>query len=475
MPHFVLKLENYGPFSSLDLVVKPLTIIIGRNSLGKSMLLYLLWGLGNIYHGEIDLRKIYGEDAYIEKINRISRYIIDGGLSEKGIRDLLIEFMFEAVKSFDKLVTMNLGEVLAKTYGINSLDDLVKRGEREATISLRGPYGELEITIRNGKAEASWIDVAIEEALADIADNMVEYDKDKRRLKINIGDNKLLAMSVQNYEDVRLFVAEKVVPAVIEHIIGFSHFHEDKVILVDGRAGIMRALNRLYSILTEQQLAFLSMVDREFLRKTRSLFEDYFVGEYDVETDLLKDIYREFGILDIVPRYEAGIRKIYVKLWTGIYQSLEESPAGIREILPLVISLISTRLKNIYVEEPEAHLHPGAIWALSKIIGYAVSQRKTNVYMTTHSDYLVYCINILIQAHRVVGRKHIQEELDKINIDPRVVIDPDTVSAYLLHRENDNVVADNLVIGEEGIDEKHFSDIITELAVRREYIDAIAR
>ncbi len=39
-----------------------------------------------------------------------------------------MEFMFEAVKSFDRLVTMNFGEVLAKTYCVNSLDDLVKRG-----------------------------------------------------------------------------------------------------------------------------------------------------------------------------------------------------------------------------------------------------------------------------------------------------------------------------------------------------------
>lgn len=45
MSHLRIALRNYGPFREGELEVKPLTIIIGTNSSGKSMLAYLLWSL----------------------------------------------------------------------------------------------------------------------------------------------------------------------------------------------------------------------------------------------------------------------------------------------------------------------------------------------------------------------------------------------------------------------------------------------
>ena len=35
--------ENFGTFEHAEIELKPLTIFVGRNSVGKSVLLYLLW------------------------------------------------------------------------------------------------------------------------------------------------------------------------------------------------------------------------------------------------------------------------------------------------------------------------------------------------------------------------------------------------------------------------------------------------
>jgi predicted ATPase len=40
-------IENLGPFEKTEIELKPLTIFIGRNSVGKSFLLYLLWTLAS--------------------------------------------------------------------------------------------------------------------------------------------------------------------------------------------------------------------------------------------------------------------------------------------------------------------------------------------------------------------------------------------------------------------------------------------
>ena len=37
--------ENIGPFKSAEIELKPLTIFIGKNSVGKSLLIQLIWSL----------------------------------------------------------------------------------------------------------------------------------------------------------------------------------------------------------------------------------------------------------------------------------------------------------------------------------------------------------------------------------------------------------------------------------------------
>jgi len=40
-------IENLGPFEKTEIELKPLTLFVGRNSVGKSFLLYLLWTLAS--------------------------------------------------------------------------------------------------------------------------------------------------------------------------------------------------------------------------------------------------------------------------------------------------------------------------------------------------------------------------------------------------------------------------------------------
>jgi len=37
--------RNFGPFEHVEVELKPLTIIVGKNNVGKSTLAYLIWAL----------------------------------------------------------------------------------------------------------------------------------------------------------------------------------------------------------------------------------------------------------------------------------------------------------------------------------------------------------------------------------------------------------------------------------------------
>ena len=139
------------------------------------------------------------------------------------------------------------------------------------------------------------------------------------------------------------------------------------------------------------------------------------------------------------------------------------APSGIRESLPLILALLrKRRFENVYIEEPETHLHPKAIRLLARLIAYAINTYDKAVILTTHSDYLLYQISNLVALSRLP-----HEELSKLNYASEETLKPKQVSAYLLEFSNDYVEARKLIISEEGIDESAFEEISRELLEER--------
>jgi predicted ATPase len=51
-----LRVENFGPISYADVEIKPLTVLIGKNNAGKSMLAQLIFTLMTLTEGYISRR-----------------------------------------------------------------------------------------------------------------------------------------------------------------------------------------------------------------------------------------------------------------------------------------------------------------------------------------------------------------------------------------------------------------------------------
>lgn len=144
---------------------------------------------------------------------------------------------------------------------------------------------------------------------------------------------------------------------------------------------------------------------------------------------------------------EAG--KEYIQTKDGRLTPYSALSSGQQELLPLAISIRSmlpyadqkmmmrpTR-RTIYIEEPEAHLFPRAQNKLVEILSALVSKRRfNNLLITTHSPYVLSKFNNLIKAGQL-GSLHRRNKANDIRDLAKIVPDtswllPGTVSAYAI-------------------------------------------
>ncbi len=98
--------------------------------------------------------------------------------------------------------------------------------------------------------------------------------------------------------------------------------------------------------------------------------------------------------------------------------------------LPFPITFPINFSKEVYFEEPEAHLHPNAQKTILEIIAYKLNQ-KTNFLLTTHSPYILYAVNNFLMAQKVVDAGKPLPD----GIPPEVALRPEQVAAYRFDQE----------------------------------------
>lgn len=111
---------------------------------------------------------------------------------------------------------------------------------------------------------------------------------------------------------------------------------------------------------------------------------------------------------------------------------------------------------QIYFEEPEAHLHPGAQRNVMEIIAYLVREGGQFV-ITTHSPYILYAINNFLMAQKVLdtGRDLPSE------VPQKIALRPEQVAAY---RFSSDGTAHDIMDAEVGlIDEDELDQVADEL------------
>jgi len=440
-----LIVKDFGPFGEAKVELKPLTIFIGRNSVGKSMLAYLIWAL------TLALPRPAGlERAIVEtRGNRALEAVIDKASRGEEFKEELTELMDAAISALPKALTPRIEEALKSVFASDP-SELIREGADYATIALKGERASIEIAVNRGGVDVSIEGPSVTEFVSKIETSRgeitISYIGYTIRFKGHItrfGIIDLLHTFASTYVLLTL-------GGLFSKLVPYPEF--SSALLPDSRAGISRTLLRPYIPIT------VAYPDRQYIELYYMLAEG--VARGDVDLAIVEPLLSEMGC-SVESAFEEGVYTLHIKTWSGKRLRLPQAPSGIREVLTVALALSSRGSPHVVVvEEPEAHLHPRAQGALARLIAKAVNRGKY-VVLTTHSDYMLYRLNDLIALSRSPERAR------DLGFTDDEVLRPESVAAYLVKAEGGKAVVERLEVGPEGFPEDEFASVAMELAEER--------
>jgi hypothetical protein len=387
----------------------------------------------------------------VEIAEKVVRRVKEGRIESENLEELVKAY----VKVLVDAVKHGLEERFRYAFGVE-LRELVRIGRDKAVIEVHDGCAKIRFSLED--------EVKIEEF--DLCVDGMLRKVDVRVLRgryIHVGYGPYLKKhKVYSIADVENLVVE----LLAYHTA--AEFHWLALVtpyltcmLPDSRAGITRTLLKPY--ISPTLLSGVLGVDREYVSTYFRLAE--WLSRNPWVVDLIRPLLEELGVtIDV--RFESGVYNIYVKSWSNKVMPLTMAPSGVREAITVALALLMVDPKelvpvSVFVEEPEAHLHPRAQRTLAKIISRAVNMGK-NVVVTTHSDYLITALNNLIALSQLPKRR-----LKRLGYTKEEVLPPESVAAYLVRTEGDKAVVEKLQVTGEGVPEDEFAKVAEELLGER--------
>jgi len=446
-------IENVGPFENASIVIKPLTIFIGKNSVGKSLLLYLLWLLAS---AEPDFAEV---ESGWEEVSKLAEKIVErvqkGENPEEEVKQALLVFYENVLKEATRI---GIEERIKYVFGVEP-KELIKIGKEKALIRIQSDCARLEMVISN-RVELKDIELCLDEALKELRINVLRKGAIEVRYK-DLSEEFEVASIADIDKIIVWFYANHIIQVFKAFTLGGS---PTSILLPDSRAGVARIAFKPYPVIGIPLGVDVEYRDMYF-RLAEQLYKEPKI------LDSAKPLFKELGA-EPEARFEAGAYTIYVRTWTDKVLPFSMAPSGVREVLTTVLALTIPSISgyiivNVFVEEPEAHLHPRALRFLARLIARAVNVYNRRVVVTTHSDYLISYLNNLIIASRLSD-----EKLSKLGLSREEVLKPDDIAVYLVKAVNGSAIVEPIQVTEHGILEEEFSKIAEEVLGERDRIYA---
>ena len=442
---FVVK--NFAIVNEADIKVKPFTIFIGSNASGKSYILYLIWSLLTT---EIDWEFL---SSLMEELYDI---IIDCNPKEASmhIKNLFVDIF----ANFPRLLAVPFKGYLKETFLVSELDKLIGSHSKDSQI----------IIMNKGEEVLKYIIRSQDTLIVSISDSVIDKVRSSFDISVSaIGRGKLrvegfidgerifnIAIDIRDKSSfIQSFYA--IIPSVLFEYLGYCPAMTVPI-LPDGRAGILRAMDPLskHLLISRWRTIDISNVDREFFRALSSPM----VRIKDRDIAKIADFIEEKLGFKVVTRREQPY--IVIKdVESGKIMSLEQSPSGIREIAPLLLFMRYHLPKDsiLFVEEPEAHLHPDAQVYVLRGLAMLVNM-GVYILMTTHSIHVIDELSNLISMDLIKDLTHKYSQLGYIRDE---ILSPDIVSIYLFKRDGG---VEKVEVSYEGVHENHMDMILNEIA-----------
>lgn len=402
-PRWKLTVEGLGKIERAEVDLRPLTLFIGPNNSGKSYLASLLWGLVAM---QADLELPEGPardavDAWVEA--RI------GEGKAPGEHDLTAEDIALFDRYFEVALEANRTKLVKRIFHSDLVTirqlSFCRVWERRAKLSWSEANGSNTLSVTDGRSlETSTRSADLSEVRA-LARDMLT-----RRLTYY-----RLTRLFRPFEDAYSNIDPVYLPA---SRTGFMQLYK-----AAARRSFRDAFRREE---TPEEWLELTTPAFHFLDMIAFGLKDKRESRYAEEASFLEQAMN--GKIELVQT--KGVNE-YRYHPTGAQMALPMnlSSALVTELAPLVLVLRHvSSLPVLFLEEPEAHLHPELQRRVAQIIARLI-RKGLFVWITTHSENFCQELNNFIKLGSLAGDKRAEAQR-KLGYDPDDYLDLEEVAGY---------------------------------------------
>ena len=455
-PNVEISVKDFGPISNANIDLRPLTVFVGPSNTGKTYFATLIYALHGAFNGLPDSSLFSPFDH--GKIMKILSGLLTGLTTPKGEIQEILDKLDIGERPFklpdlSKEIRQKLGTIIKDTdffreelqdelkncFDLNSISELMRltgKQRNEVTVSLR--IGERDQEYWNIRMKASESEVNL--------DNLTSIDSPTN-------DDMVLLPKGWSASGELLVDDNRV------RIRGFrSRGKQSRYYLPAARSGIMQSHRIIVSSLVTRttrvgleqfpEIPTLSGVIADFMQKI--ILYDEKKGQRTemkhlaetLETEVLGGQIRLKLLSSSYPEF------CYVPRGIEEEMRLSQTSSMVSELAPLVLFLRSGVKPGdtLIIEEPEAHLHPGAQADMAVILARLV-RAGVRVIVTTHSDWLLQEISNLT----------LEGLLDEDTDEPASWLLPDEVGVW--HFQKDEPVKEIPFKPREGISPEDYEDV----------------
>ena len=405
-PNVEIAVKNFGPIEAANIDLRPLTVFVGPSNTGKTYFATLVYALHGAFNDLSDASLFSPFVRHGGTVMAILRKLLtDITVPKEEIQEILDKLNIRErpfkLSDLSKEIRQKLGIIIKDTdffreelqdelrncFNLNSVSELMRlTGEQCNEVSVLLKIGEREREYWNIRMRASESEVNV--------DNLTSLDS-------------------PNYEDIVLLPEGWVASGellVDDNRVRISSFGtrggHSRYYLPAARSGIMQShriiasslVNRTTQVGLEQfpEIPTLSGVIADFMQKI--ILYDEKKGLRTAMKRLAETLETEVltGQILLKPSL-SGYPDFYYRP-QGIEEDihLSQTSSMVSELAPLVLFLrgLVNRGDTLIIEEPEAHLHPGAQADMAVVLARLV-RAGVKVIITTHSDWLLQEISNL--------------------------------------------------------------------------------
>ena len=372
--------------------IRPVTLLVGENSTGKTSFLGSYRALHQIIDGDIFLRRGLirqgNPDFNLEPFQMGAfRDIVR---SKKGIPDGMGEFTlgFGGVKKGDReydILHTFIEEGSEPT--ISSLCFKFPSGSDLNIRNLSSGKGVFEIPSRNIELAENFHLFPILSMLnhivmggdLEILENVLEISKD---------DTEILSKFIKDEFGEKIF--RKRARYGISGL--YPELKQQKSI-----APLRSKPRRTYDPITELPTSEGEHIPMLMMRLLRTKDK-----KWDTLHDDLVEFGRQSGLFSEIKIKSHGKQindpfQLQVKVRTGPHSNIMDVGYGINQILPILVEVIHSGPTTFLLQQPEVHLHPRGQAELSTFLAKSTNKKGHSYLIETHSDYIIDRVRISVR------------------------------------------------------------------------------